>query len=388
MPGYFYAQNLKKDGKMASKYRYILNYTDPGGIRRQKSFYGKTKRIASERAKRFLQELNEPKVERVITFRDWAAEWLELYPANGGLSTASMNGYELAISHLNDFFGSMPIQSIKPTHVRKFFARFKKPDGTPYSSSMLLKVRNTFSAIMEAACDNGHIFHNPVRSYRVTGGEQPKQKRAYTIEQARIFSEFAKQHPHGLGAYILLHTGLRPSEMMGIKPATDFDFSQGTLTLHRTITDADGYPEVKTAGKTATALRTILLDPDALFYLNGRMNRHKGTFLFPPHSNRSRRDFMGPRAWTRGPWKKFIADFSDAYPSIPALLPGELRHTWFTLMREVNPDRRVVDLQGGHSLKGLTDSNYSHYTTEWLKENTIFPDYEFFAIQKSNVKVT
>lgn len=373
---------------MASKYRYILNYTDLDGIRRQKSFYGKTKRIAREKANKFLQDLNSPEIEHVILFRDWAEEWFKLYPANNGLSATTLNGYELAIDYLNKHFGKIPIQSIKPTHVRQFFAKFKKSDGTNYSPSMLRKVRNTFSAIMEAACDNGHIFHNPVRSYRVTGGTQPKQKRAYTIEQAKIFSEFAKQHPHGLGAYILLHTGLRPSEMIGIKPASDFDFSQGTLTLHQTITDAAGYPEVKTAGKTATALRTILLDPDALFYLNGRVNGHKGTFLFPPHSNRSRRDFMGPRAWTRGPWKKFIADFSDAYPSIPTLLPGELRHTWFTLMREVNPDRRVVDLQGGHSLKGLTDANYSHYTTEWLKENTIFPDYEFFTIQKSNVKVT
>jgi integrase len=372
---------------MASKYRYVLNYTDLDGIRRQKSFYGKTKRIASERAKQFLQKLNEPKIERAIAFRDWAAEWLNLYPANGNLSTASMSGYELAISHLNDFFGSMPIQVIKPTHVRKFFARFKKPDGTPYSLSMLLKVRNTFSAIMEAACDNGHIFHNPVRSYKVVSNKQPKQKRAYTIEQARIFSEFAKEHPHGLGAYILLHTGLRPSEMMGIKPATDFDFSQGTLTLHQTITDAAGYPEIKTAGKTATALRTILLDPDALFYLSGRVNGYKGIFLFSPRSNRSRRDFLGPRAWSRNRYKRFIADFSQSNPGVPPLLPGELRHTWFTLMREVNLDRRVVDLQGGHSLKGLTDANYSHYTTEWLKKNTVFPNYEKSA-QKSNIKVT
>jgi integrase len=376
---------------MASKYRYVLNYTDLDGIRRQKSFYGKTKRIASERAKQFLQKLNESKTEHVITFRDWAAEWLNLYPANGNLSTASMNGYELVISHLNDFFGGMPIQSIKPTHVRKFFARFKKPDGTPYSMSMLLKVRNTFSAIMEAACDNGHIFHNPARSYKVVSNKQSKQKRAYTIEQARIFSEYAKGHPDGLGAYILLHTGLRPSEMMGIIPASDFDFSQGSLTLHRTITDADGYPQINTTGKTAAAMRTIFLDPDAFFYLSGRIDCHREGFLFRPKSNRSSQGYMGPRAWSRNRYKRFIADFSQSTPYIPPLLPGELRHTWFTLMREVNLDRRVVDLQGGHSLKGLTDGNYSHYSLEWIKEHTIFPDYPSTLKKltaKSNIKVT
>jgi integrase len=373
---------------MASKYRYILNYTDLDGIRRQKSFYGKTKRIAREKANQFLQDLNSPKIERVILFRDWAEEWFRLYPENNGLSAATLNGYELAINHLNNFFGKMPIQAIKPTHVRKFFAKFKKPGGTDYSPSMLRKVRNTFSAIMEAACDNGHIFHNPVRSYRVAGGAQSKPKRAYTIEQARIFSDFAKWHPDGLGAYILLHTGLRPSEMMGIQPAADFDFSQGTMTLRRTITDADGFPEIKGSGKTATALRTVLLDPDSLFFLNNRMDCHREGFLFAPKATNSRRSFMGPRTWAQGPWKRFISDFSAAYPDIPALLPGELRHTWFTLMREVNPDRRVVDLQGGHTLKGLTDSNYSHYTAEWLKENTIFPDYSPTATRKSNIKVT
>lgn len=373
---------------MASKYRYILNYTDLGGIRRQKNFYGKTKRIAREKANKFLQDLNSPKVERTILFRDWVEEWFKLYPANNGLSAATLNGYELAIGHLNKNFGRMPIQSVKPAHVRQFFAKFKKPDGTSYSPSMLRKVRNTFSAIMEAACDNGHIFHNPVRSYRVTGGAQPKQKRAYTIEQAQIFSEFAKQHPHGLGAYILLHTGLRPSEMMGIQPAADFDFSQGTLTISRTITDADGYPIINPFGKTSDALRTILLDPDAWAYLSANLDCHREGFLFAPTSNRSQRDYMGARTWTRTRWKKIITDFSVAYPGIPALLPGEMRHTWFTLMREVNPDRRVVDLQGGHTLKGLTDANYSHYTIEWLKKNTIFPDYKHLAAPKSSVKVT
>jgi integrase len=384
---------IQKGGtSMASNNRYVLNYTDLDGIRKQKSFYGKTKRIAKGKAEDFLKTLAEnPFKEKPISFRDWAGTWLDAYPAASGVSAASMGGYELAVKHINEKFGKIPIQAIKATQVRHFFASFKKPDGSDYSISMRRKVRNVFSAIMEAACDNGLLPHNPVRSYRVSGGKASTEKHAYTLEQAAIFSEYAKSHPDGLGAYILLHTGLRPSEMMGIIPASDFDFSQGSLALHRTITDADGYPQINTTGKTATAMRTIFLDPDAFFYLAGRIDCHREGFLFRPKSNRSRQGYMGPRAWSRNRYKRFIADFSQSNPGVPPLLPGELRHTWFTLMREVNLDRRVVDLQGGHSLKGLTDGNYSHYSPEWIKEHTIFPDYpnalKNFAVKRS-IKVT
>lgn len=372
---------------MASKYRYVLNFTDIDGLRKHKSFYGKTKKIARDKANAFLRNLDtDPgNKSKAVTFATWAEDWFSLYPEQNNLTDASLKGYDLAIKHLNAYFGKMPIQTIKPTHVRKFFAKFKKPDGTPYSTSMLKKVRNTFSAIMEAACDNGIISHNPVRSYRVTGGKASTPKRAYSLSEAVIFSEYAKHHPDGLGPYILLHTGLRLSEMMGIEPQNDFDFFGGTLTLHQTVTDATGYPQLVQRGKTATALRTILLDPDARDYLPGRLECRQEGFLFRPKATNSRRAYMGPRTWKQNAWRRFIADFAADHPEVPTILPGELRHTWFTLMREVNPDLRVVDLQGGHTLRGLTDGNYSHYTVDWLKANTNFPDY---TGAKSNKKVT
>ena len=362
---------------MPSKARYTLSYTDLDGARKQKAFYGKTKRIAKNKALEFLKNLKDQiDNPRPVIFSDWAEKWIDLYPETANLTSASINGYQLAVRHLSEYFGDMPLQSIKAATVRQFFSEFKKPDGSAYSDSMLRKVRNTFSAIMEAACDNELIYHNPVKSYRVKSQKPSRVKRAFTLDQAIVFSEYAKIHPDGLGPYILLHTGIRLSELMGIIPAEDFDFAEGTIQLHRTITDADGVPQLNTKGKTRAALRTILLDPDAKRYLNSRIECHSDDFLFHPISNNKVNPYLAPRTWKRNAWHRFIADFNANYPEILEILPGELRHCWFTLMREVNPDLRVVDLQGGHALQGLTDSNYSHYSLEWLKENTRFPSYQ------------
>lgn len=333
---------------MPSKARYTLSYTDLDGARKQKAFYGKTKRIAKNKAAEFLKTLKDQiDNPRPVIFSDWAEKWIDLYPETDSLTSATINGYQLAVSHLSDYFGNMPLQSIKAATVRQFFSEFKKPDGSAYSDSMLRKVRNTFSAIMEAACDNELIYHNPVKSYRVKSQKTPRIKRAFTLNQAIAFSEYSKIHPDGLGPYILLHTGIRLSELMGIIPAEDFDFNEGTLKLHRTITDADGVPQLNTKGKTRAALRTILLDPDAKRYLNSRVECHSDDFLFHPISNNKVNPYLAPRTWKRNAWRRFITDFRADHPECFEILPGELRHCWFTLMREVNPDLRVVDLQGG-----------------------------------------
>lgn len=349
---------------MPSKCRYMLNYTGLDGARRHKAFYGKTKRIAKRKAEQFLQTVKTQALD-APTFKEWSAEYLHLYiEPRDDITQGTKSTNAKAVSKLNEYFGDALLTEIMPADVIHF-VQTAETDTTPrkpLSAAYVQKLLSIMRQIFNAAIDNGICYRNPARSVRPPK-RSARVKRAYTIEQARIFSRYASKHPDGLLPFIAIHTGLRPSESMGLKPC---DFDGDILTVSRTIT-YDGkhvYDPIinEHSGKTKSALRHIICDPLLI--------KKIGSLSIPIKE----KDFIfgGVTAraydWT---YRRFLRDFCADNPQVPPLTLYELRHTWFTLMQTYNADRRVVDLQGGHSLGNLTDDVYAHYDVDFLRKNTV-----------------
>ncbi|MGL4548909.1 hypothetical protein [Eubacterium aggregans] len=58
-------------------------------------------------------------------------------------------------------------------------------------------------------------------------------------------ANFAKSHPYGLGAYLILKTGLRRGELMGLIPSEDFDFANNRIYVQCTVQESGGKVNVK-----------------------------------------------------------------------------------------------------------------------------------------------
>lgn len=228
---------------------------------------------------------------------------------------------------------------------------------------MVDKLQITLNAILETAIENNYLIKNPMANIKQLKGISAPEKQAYTVKEYNIILTYAKEHPEGLGAYIILKTGLRKGELVGLKPAIDFDFKRKRLTVNRVIVDNTGKPTIKDEGKSRNANRTIPFDQDFHDHLQ---NKSKiDDFLF-----KTRRDtIMGPRVWTTYHFNKFMADLLKKYPAIPKLTPHELRHTYGTILYKAGTDVFTLQRLLGHASIETTTKIYLHDDIDDLEKN-------------------
>lgn len=130
------------------------------------------------------------------------------------------------------FFGSLPLNTITPAHVRKWQAEILKENPAPtYAKS----IHNQLSA----------IFNYAVKYYRFP------------------------ENPARVGFSVMFWTGLRIGELLALTPA-DIDLDVKTLSVTKTFQTIDGR-EVVTEPKTPKSRRKIEMPPKLAEMLKGYM---------------------------------------------------------------------------------------------------------------------
>ncbi|MBK5243702.1 MAG: site-specific integrase [Eubacteriaceae bacterium] len=326
-----------------------------------KNFYGKSIKECNEKIDAYKLELATGQKQEwdETIFKSWADQWLNIYKEKV-VSSPTYYGYKLCIDHLNDYFGDYNIRMIRAIDVQQFFKL--KAD---LSQSMVDKLRITLNAIFETAIENDFIIKNPMANIKQPKGKPTAPKRPYTVAEYDIVVEYAKTHPEGLGAFIILKTGIRKGELVGLNPAKDIDFHKKLLTLHRVITDDTGTPKMKTTGKSEKAMRAIPLDDVFCDFLKDDIRMYRDDYLF-----KTRRDkIMGPRVWANYHYKKFKEDLKIAHPEIPVLAPHELRHTYGTVLYKSGTDVFTLQKLLGHASIETTTKIYVHDDVDDLIKN-------------------
>lgn len=335
----------------------------PSGKPIYKYFYGKTKKAVEKKALDYLMALKNglPPEPELTTFAAWADKWIVNYKEDLiGDNTMAM--YNTCLNMLLPFFGKLPINQIKPIDIQKFFK-----DKTDLSDSYIKHLAITLNSIFKAAMANGEIVFNPMAGYRPPKGKEPKKKRAYTLEQTHTILDFAKQHPEGLGPYIILNTGLRRGELMGLR-REDFDLQDGFLRVRRSITDVNGTAKINDGGKSRAATRAIPLSSQAIDTLAAWPLPADGWLFQSKYGG-----ILAPRQYARYHFGPFKSDMLAAYPELPVLNLHELRHTFLTLLVNAGTDARTVQKVAGHENINTTMAYYVHETDDDIKAHMIFP---------------
>lgn len=290
-----------------------------------------------------------------MTFKEWAIYWLENYKRGTvKANTYRMSYYDTFRLYLIPKFGEMMLDEI----CRKNITDYLSEMSYKYSQTVLAKIRICLNGMYCAALDEQLITTNPATKLKVKSYLPKVKKSTYSAQDADALFNYASSHRYGLGICIMLDTGLRCSEMLGLK-WTDIDFPNKWLYISRASVDVEGKAFVS-APKSESSQRVIPLS-QRLIDLLLLQNRYNG-YIVPAPSGGA----YTPANYTKNRYNVFFKD-CEMDIGLRRLSPHELRHTCGTLLYQNSGDIYAVSKYLGHSNVNITSKFYIHASPEILR---------------------
>jgi integrase len=259
--------------------------------------------------------------------------------------------------HIVPTLGKIKLKDLRPDQIQTLYNQ-KLDSGT--STRTVLLIHAVLHRSLEQALKWGIILRNPanvVTRPKVTR----KEMMTFTEDQARAFLSIAETTRYGALFSLALHTGMRQSELLGLKWA-DLDWTNRRLQVKRQIQRIPGKGLTFTEPKSDAGRRIISLSKNIVERLRLHYNEQslirKGAepkwqendLMFPT--------ILGTPMHPTSMYKDFKALL--AKNNLPDIRFHDLRHTAATLMLQQGIHPKVVQERLGHADITLTLNTYSH----------------------------
>ena len=327
-----------------------------------KSFYSKiSKEDARMKAQTYItekavaEETGAAFIEKSVTFGKWAERWLEVYKKPTVDETTYTHTYRYVVERfLLPSFGPAPLTSIRQIDVTAFFA-----EHAYLSQSVLDKCLLTLRGIFDAAIENDLCYKNPCGRIKAVSAKKPAVKQVYTARQMETLEEYCFQTRQMMEVVILLETGLRRGELLGLK-WEDVDRRQKTVSVNRSVASVAG--GIKINPPKWGSYRVIPLSNRALdaFF---RIPNEGTAYIFP---GRDEDMPLRPDSWATK-LRRFMRRV-NADLGLPELSAHELRHTFGTNLRRNGVDLYTIQKVMGHKDIDVTANTYVHNEIEVLAD--------------------
>lgn len=367
----------EKANHSSGMYVYKISVPKIGGGTTRKAFYShRSKADAKKKAEAWKLEREivkrtgiVPSDSRGEPFDRWAKKWLETYKKGAVKEHTYRFTYESVVrKYLIPYFGDTPLPDIRQVDLQKYIQEIRQPDGALLARSTLEKHILCLSEIFERAEENLLIHGNPAKHLALPAAAPKTPERDYWTEaEAEQAKRWAKAYQPGKrsrdgltgaeGIVILLETGLRRSELLGLQ-WDDIRWSQHGIHVQRAVVPTTG--EIVIGGtKSERSDRFVPVSADFLNWL--RTLPQTGRYIIPgpdPDLPRS------PNGWASA--FRVLMQRLSAETGLPALTPHELRHTYGTVLRERGVDIYTISRVMGHASVAITEQIYVHNDIEVL----------------------
>ena len=239
----------RKDGKYAAR------YTGKNGKRKEKHF------LTLPEARNWLADMQyEDKHDIYNPSSEMTVDaWFEFWITNliADLSPNTRRNYRERYEYnIQPVIGTMRLGDVKPMHCKIVLNRM---DAT-YAGSTIRQTYIAMGTMFRAAVMNDMITNHPMDGVRYTKPVRAASDIKFlTVEEQEIFLEAAKRSHNYRQYVLLLETGLRTSELIGLTWDA-IDWKKRILTVNKTLEyrHKEGYWRAGPP-KTATSYRTIPL---------------------------------------------------------------------------------------------------------------------------------
>ncbi len=324
--------------------RIMIGYK-PNGKPDYKSVYGKTKKEAREKLKKFLEDRAAGiDTSRSYTFGDWADIWFEHHQDN--ITATTQENYRYTLRILKDYFWIRKLADIKPYDVEVFLKTLRK-DGR--SDSCITQCRGMLYQIFHKAEANDLVRKNPVRFADKMRSRGPvKRKEAFTADEVKLLMEKLPEDRIGLSIRLLLGTGMRSQELLALEPKHIAE-DGSLIQIRQAINMVKGTATVGQP-KSRDSYRDVPVPPN-LRWCAVRLRNTDRTFIWEV----GKKDQPCNPSYFRDKFKAAISEIEG----VRVLTPHSCRHTYVSQLQALGVDLPTIQSIVGHADIDMTQ-HYLH----------------------------
>ena len=360
---------------------YSARFTDRTGIRREKFFSSVPEAKEWLNNSRFADNNRNLPVFTGMTVDNWFDFWSTNIICD--LSPNTIRNYtERYRRNIQPHIGSMLLTEVKPLHCKKILNQM---DTDGYAGSTIRQTYIAMGTMFRSAIMNDFITKHPMDTVRYTKPVRaPSDIKFLTVEEQEIFMETAKRSHNYYQYALLLETGLRTGELIGLTWDC-IDWDRKTLTVNKSL-EYRHSAQYWRAGppKTAHSYRTIPLTNNAYeilktVYLQKDTRKESDCLsqeleFIDRHSGKKAtlvmRDLVFINYRTGEPAKNSSYD-THLYKlcdeaGIKRFTMHTLRHTYATRAIERGVQPKVLQKLLGHASIQTTMDKYVHVSDESL----------------------
>jgi integrase len=299
-----------------------------------------------------------------LTLGEYLEQWLRDYVIINTAPTTADGYSDIVLAHLIPELGRISLNALQPSHIQAYYTRMLESgrrDGKGGLSAQTVKHHHrVLHEALKYAVKHDILIRNIAEA---VDPPRPDTKEMVTLqpEFIGIFLDAAQNIPYYFLFYTALYTGLRRSELLGLR-WRDIDLDLATLSVVQTLHYVPRIGYVFREPKTKRSRRLVDLPPSlALQLRNHRANQDLerkllGRTLMPNDLVFCNSDGtpLPPNSVTKG--------FSKLMKSLgmPGIRLHDLRHTHATIMLSQGVHPKIVSERLGHSSVAITLDTYSH----------------------------
>lgn len=317
-----------------------------------------------------------------MTVDAWFNRWLKDVVCNRAPNT--LRNYRERYEHnVQPFIGSMLLRDVKPMDCQMILNAME----SDYAGSTIRQTYMTMGTFFKSAKDNGFIDRHPMDGVRYTKPVRAVDDIHFlTVDEQKRFLEAAKGS-HNYAQYaLILETGLRTGEMIGLTWDA-IDWEKRTLTVNKTLEFRYKQDEWRAGPpKTESSYRTIPLTDTAYGILreiyDTREYRNESNGLSTVLTFMDRKTGQKRKLVMRDlvfiNWRTGMPAKNSSYDThlyklcdeagIKRFCMHALRHTYATRAIESGMQPKVLQKLLGHASSKTTMDRYVHVTDDSMQK--------------------